>query len=321
MPKIVKFGISLLFLAGALYILDWPSLKLAVLELDPYLFAGITVYLVIVYVVLGYRWYMLVNAVAPLGFYEHLRRYMLAVFFSSFTPAQIGGDVYRFFSIRNEGARGSHLLGLLARERLIGLGSFLLFYLICFGALTLIGDPLASSGLFEFAALLCAVGLAGLASGSALIKTLSRLGIVTRRTALQRAVEVLGLAFHTGPAVRFTGIMGLSQFALVMWTLAIYWLAGSAGYPVHFLIAGMIAVLVELVRSIPISVQGVGVREASFAYLFTLAGHAPEEGFVVGAAAFLAVSLSLCLAGALGAVMPVRQRQQTGRVLNPGTGA
>ena len=265
MPKTIKIGISLLFLAGALYVLDWPTLKLAVIELNPYLFAGVTVFLMTEYIVLGYRWYLLVNDAAPLGFYEHLRRYLLAVFFSSFTPAQVGGDVYRFFSIRKEGVPGTHLFGLLARERLIGLASFLLFYLVCVGALTFTGESLVSSGLFALAALLCAAGLAALAIGPAIVKAVARSQTVAARPALQRIAEVFELAFHTGSGGRFTVIMGLSLLALIVWAAAIYWLAASAGSAVPFLVAGMIGVLVDIVRLVPITVQGIGVREASFA--------------------------------------------------------
>ena len=141
------------------------------------------------------------------------------------------------------------------------------------------------------------------------------------RPFILRIVDIFQIALHIGPGGKFLGIVGLGMLAIVIWTTVIYLLAESAGSPVPFLVAGMIGVLVELVRQIPVSVQGIGVREASFAYLFGLIGHSPEEGFVVGAAAYLAIGLALCLAGALGAILPARPRKQSSRALNPGTGA
>ena len=69
---------------------------------------------------------------------------------------------------------------------------------------------------------------------------------------------------------------------------------------------GMIAVLVELVRLVPITIQGIGVREAAYAYCFQIMGHAPENGFVVGAVAYALASLAVILIGVIGYILPRR---------------
>ena len=86
MERLVKFLVSTSFLGLALYILDWEILKSAVFELNAVILILITMFLIFEYVILGARWFVLINPIAPLGYIEHLRRYMLAIFFSSVTP-------------------------------------------------------------------------------------------------------------------------------------------------------------------------------------------------------------------------------------------
>jgi hypothetical protein len=69
---------------------------------------------------------------------------------------------------------------------------------------------------------------------------------------------------------------------------------------------GLIGILSDLLRQIPISIQGIGVREGVFAWLYVLAGGTAEAGFILGLASYLALSISLVLVGALGAVIPAQ---------------
>ena len=59
-------------------------------------------------------------------------------------------------------------------------------------------------------------------------------------------------------------------------------------------------VLVELIRLIPISIQGIGVREGMFAYFCGKLGISPEAGFILGTVSYLALSLSIVIAGFFG---------------------
>jgi len=50
-----------------------------------------------------------------------------------------------------------------------------------------------------------------------------------------------------------------------------------------FLLLGMVGILTELVRAIPISLQGIGIRERVFAFLLTEYGGSFDQAFVLGA--------------------------------------
>ena len=58
--------------------------------------------------------------------------------------------------------------------------------------------------------------------------------------------------------------------------------------------------MAELVRLIPLTAQGIGVREGTFAMAFVLVGQSAESGFAVGVIAYLLVSLADVLIGFIG---------------------
>jgi hypothetical protein len=85
--------------------------------------------------------------------------------------------------------------------------------------------------------------------------------------------------------------------------LALQYVARRLGFEIPWSLLLVVVTSVELVRIVPLTIQGIGVREGAFASLLGLFGHAPENGFVLGAVAYLALSVSLVVTGGLGAVL------------------
>jgi hypothetical protein len=98
----------------------------------------------------------------------------------------------------------------------------------------------------------------------------------------------------------FVKLIGLSFLAMGLWILTVHMVAVDLGLHVSWLTLGMIVVLVELVRLLPVSIQGIGVREGAYAYLFSVIGESSEAGFVLGTVSYLALSLSVLMAGVVG---------------------
>jgi hypothetical protein len=88
--------------------------------------------------------------------------------------------------------------------------------------------------------------------------------------------------------------------------LAVQFVATRLGLPIPWPVLLVIVTSVELVRFVPVTIQGIGVREGAFATLAGAFGYPLEAGFVVGAVAYAALSLSLVVTGALGALMLAR---------------
>ncbi len=305
--RAARIAVSLGLLALAVWLLDWESLKGAFANLDWTVAALATLLLLAEFPVLGYRWYLLIKDEAPLRPYELVRRYFLAIFFNNFTPAQLGGDVYRFVTLKQQGVGAGRLVSRLLQERVIGLAGFLLFYLGCLAiahgtGIVAISAATAPVYLFGLAA---AGGLAGIALGRPIMALLARLNARLNLPLIGKVIEIGHDAFDFPRGQRLAAIMGLSVFGgCMIWIGAIAVVAADLKAAVPFVVLGMVGILVDIIRLVPITVQGLGVREAAFAYLFAVFGHGAEQGFVVGTVAYAAVSLSTVLIGGIGWLMP-----------------
>ena len=130
LPKLLKGFFSLAILGGVIMFLDFDKILgvLSELNLIPILLALFL--LVLEFPILGFRWYLIANENHELGILAHLRLYFIANFFNTFTPAQIGGDVYRLYGLWRKDIDPRFVIGKLVQERLIGLVGFFIFLVL-----------------------------------------------------------------------------------------------------------------------------------------------------------------------------------------------
>jgi hypothetical protein len=152
---------------------------------------------------------------------------------------------------------------------------------------------------------------AALMIGLAVVWGFGRMPEIGRRWAIVRSyerfakvIDTLMLALHFEGVRRFAVLLGLSLVGGLIWTMVPLIVARSVGTQVSFAILGMIAIFIELVRIVPITIQGIGVREGLFAYCFSLFDLAPEDGFLIGTVSYLAVSLGLLVLGIASRLIP-----------------
>ena len=98
-------------------------------------------------------------------------------------------------------------------------------------------------------------------------------------------------------------LLGWSLFALGLWIACVQFVAIRLGLDLAWTFLAAVVTATELVRLLPVTVQGLGLREGAFAALFGVSGYSPESGFVLGAVAYLALSAALVLTGAVGAAL------------------
>nr|NJM00985.1 hypothetical protein [Desulfobacula sp.] len=106
-----------------------------------------------------------------------------------------------------------------------------------------------------------------------------------------------GLQFEA--RIDFLKLMGLSFIGTSVWIAVVEIVANGQGITVSPMKLGMIVILVEIVRLIPVSIQGIGVREGSYAYLFSVNGMSSEAGFLIGLISYLILSLTLIASGGI----------------------
>jgi len=213
-------------------------------------------------VVSSYRWGLLAQ---PLGFHAPLTRYVglyfVGMFFSLFLPTSMGGDVVRAWRLAGGAAdsRRAPQRALLSvfSERFCGLLALVL--LACVVAA-------CAAGQLPAWMLLAVAGLgAGSLTGLALLPLVGRYSVTARK-----AMQALSLS--RGERGRWGAAFGLSLLVQAAAVLEVWFLARALALPASLLVCGVVVPLVSLLSLLPVSVNGIGVREASLVLLLAPAG-------------------------------------------------
>jgi uncharacterized membrane protein YbhN (UPF0104 family) len=234
------------------------------------------------------RWQVLLRVygavtVPPLGLL--LRAYLEGVFFNTFLPANVGGDVLRAHVTRRAfpGVAGAYLV--VAIERLFGLAGLCLL-----ASAMLLAHPIPGLEAGPWLAALGSLVALGAAASPVLARWAGgrlpgRLGELTRRVPEVRRpgllVLVLILSLGTQTLVALTG------HALV-----------ASLQPAVTVADSLVRVPAALATTYLPTIAGLGAREAAFVVLFRGAG--VSEADATGASlAFLGVQLVVALAGGI----------------------
>jgi glycosyltransferase 2 family protein len=290
-----RAAVSVALVITAFYLLDWRGLQSVVRETSMLSFTAAIAAVLGSFVFLAFRWVRIVRAYVRITALEHWRVYFYASFLNSFTPANIGGDVYRAAALKRYATGFAALVVALLRERLFGLLSFLVGYVLCIAILR-ISDADAFSRLDPFyllALLPIVIAIVGLAAGAPLVRFVQNMHWIKTRERLSALAADLADAMVLHSPVDFLVLLVLSLLALAAWIGAVAIVASDLGLSLSLPLLGAIAILTELVRMLPISLQGIGLREGSFSVLVGLAGGSVESGFILGAWSYLALSLAL----------------------------
>lgn len=273
-PLLRTLGTGLL--AGVLaWRLDWSQLRDAFVALDVRLWLAALVALVVAQLVSSLRWQLLA---APMHFADsygrYVRLYFVGMFFNLVLPTSVGGDVVRAWYLGGErGRRGPAFLTVLADR---GFGVAVLVVMACVAAVFV---PIAMPGwmvsIVVGLAIGCVVGVMTLP----LLPVLTRVAWVGPK--LVPLVEMVQLYLRQpGLLVVVTVLSLLVQLSSVsqVWLVSV-----GLGLDVSFGYLAVVVPLVSLLTLVPISLNGMGLREVGLVVLL-----APVE-----VTAAQAVSLSL----------------------------
>ncbi len=262
--------------------------------------AGAWLLLVASNVLGAYQWNRLLQAVGlRMPFFKVCAIYHVGLFFNNFLPANIGGDIARVLDAsRGESSRAAAFSTVLM-DRLIGmvaLGGLAvvstlplvnrfhlsMIYLLMFAffatAITIMWGVLHPDFLTIVERVLAKVGLKGLKPR--LDNVSEHLGVLRVRRALMAELTVVALAVQ---------VSRILVHVLVATALG---LSIPLGY--FFLFVPLLAVIVSL----PISLNGIGVREGAGILIFGLIGVTRAEAFTLQFATYL-VALAVSLLGGL----------------------
>jgi uncharacterized membrane protein YbhN (UPF0104 family) len=262
----------------------------------------------------AWRWGLLLRAQQIRVPFRHLASsFFVATFFNNFLPSNIGGDVVRVADTAS--AAGSKTLAttIVLIDR--GIGLLALVLIAAVGASSASGFGPDNAGvapemLWAGFGLATAVATPALLMPQAFMRLLQPLRILHPEWVderLGRMADALS-RFREAPVALawcFAGAIAV-QAALVAFYAAI---ASSMQLPIGFMELAVIIPISFIVQMLPVSMNGFGVREATFGFYFTRLGLPLESALLVsfvGAAVILIVSLAggLAYLGRLRAARP-----------------
>jgi uncharacterized membrane protein YbhN (UPF0104 family) len=295
-PEIkILCSVALLVIAGGL--LNWRDLTNTALRLDLRHLGVALVGAILVLLFSAARWALMAGQLAPDAFVRHARNYLFGIFIGIVTPANIGADLYRFGSFPKTGSSWPIVRLLLQEKVFILLGYFVSIIITVF-AFALTGPTLPH----DQQRVLMAIGISA-TLGTILVFALNPLIGAAERMRLfsgrpARLLAGLQSVASLGTANRCLSLVGLSLLSVLAWLCAISAIAATVGETPPFLLLWLIAILADVARWLPLSLQGIGVREAAFATMFLFFGASPAQGFVIGASAYLLLTAAMVMAGA-----------------------
>jgi uncharacterized protein (TIRG00374 family) len=255
---------------------------------------------------MSYRWKTILEAgQVHVGTGRLFGYYLIGIFFTSFVPGGgVSGDVARLIYVDREVRDKALVLSTLVYERLIGVFTLLLIGL----AATLMTrasrqtDPMiySSEAILALAFLAIATLMSDYVS-SRLARVIRAIG---RRTRTVRLAEAAARTLESISELRRDPILLLrtsliSVLIRVTWSLGCYVVAWAMGLPIGVLTLFAFISLVDLVRLMPISVGGLGLREWAIIALFATLDITREQALTFSILAFAPIYLNAIVGGVL----------------------
>jgi uncharacterized protein (TIRG00374 family) len=236
-----------------------------------------------------YKWSLLLRAQGHrLPLIDGIAIYCSSMLWGTVLPSTLGADAIRaVLVVRQRGIPGSDVVASIMVERLVGFIVGLLLGIGSLATLRYIGLLPARYHGAELVGALLLSGAVGLLVISMNATMAARLGTMlpdaVRESRPVRAILEAGKAYHALGAARrtivwFAILSFVEQFSMIAltWTLA-----RGVGVPVDALVLLGVVPVAMLISRLPITIDGLGVYEAIFAGLLSLAGVSPNAAIAI----------------------------------------
>lgn len=229
------------------------------------------------------KWKLLLAADGiALPFRTVLSTYWIGTFFNLFLPSSIGGDTYRIYDLARRSARASAGFASVFADRLTGFFAVatwgLLFSLT--GLSRLQNRSLVAVPLMVFLTL---------ALGTGLLVQRRWLAAAMRRLASNRAPKLTRfldgvfdsfMIYRRAPRL-LAQVMTISFLFQFLVIVAIWMMAQLLAWSAPFHYFCLYVPLITLIESVPISIFGLGVRDAAYVYFFQPVGVPREQALAL----------------------------------------
>lgn len=294
MNKYLRLAVSGLILGAFALRLDWAQLAELARSMRPAWWVAAVAVLGLTQLVSAVRWRMMA---VPLGFDQPTRRfaafYFIGMYFNLLLPTTVGGDVVRAWYLDGGSKRKSaSALSVLADR-----GSGLVFLMLLAAAATAVCADALPGWLVAVVIGLSVGAVLSLVVAAALAKTIRR----TWKNPTNRWTR-LAITFANAAAIyrRRPGlVLSTSLLSLLVQSanvVLVWFLAKAIRIDVSLAYLAVVVPLVSLLTMIPVSVNGMGLREAGVTMLLAPVGVA--TGPAVGLAfLWFTVTVTVSLTG------------------------
>ena len=302
----VRLAVSTVLIVVLLYRVNLAELHSALHGSIWWLF-GLSTFVIAARIVLAaYRWRRLLKVAGiHVSLYRLSYWYYVALFFNMFLPTVLGGDIVRIYRLAQYSGRRVDSVAIVFMERLIGM---LAMIGLAVAAVAL--SPQARQDPRVYVAVLAIAGLYALAFVAVFQPRLNRLCVAFfRRLRLERIANEVHSAYAAFYALRQHRGVLVTTFAIsvvlhVIGVICTYWIGLSLQLDVSWTFYFLAAPIIWLLTMLPISINGLGVREAGFVLFFSAVGVTTASALLLSFLTFAQVVLVGLLGGILDLTSP-----------------
>ncbi|MBN2542995.1 flippase-like domain-containing protein [bacterium] len=221
--------------------------------------------------------------------------YLIGFFFNNFLPTGIGGDVARGWHVARKSKMIKESIASIFIERMLGLLATLTIALVMLPFSKIPGNIKLLIVVMNCIVWLIVLGFYFRFSARFIIKVMDSMPFKKVSKKIAQFIESVHLFRENTKALLLTFFFSiLYQFSLIFY----FFLVGYfLGVNVDFKLYLVFVPIVWIVSLVPISLNAIGVREASFAFFFQQIGKPGGEGFIVSLLGFLVVVFTSLLGG------------------------
>lgn len=296
-----KLLLSVGLLALVLSKVDPQSVFLVLAKADPLLVALWYSLIPVVACLAAWRWEIL----APgLSYGTALKYTWIGIFYGHVLPGAIAGDVAKGVSLAfKDSAARVGLAASIVAEKVIGLAALLLFFdVACAVVYRLDGDSFKE--LRNLAVIALVLSLVGAIAGAIAIVLAVRLRdrVVNIRSGVASRLAygvVAAVNFYSSRPILLLKAFGISMAIHVVNIFAVYLSLLALRVDADILFAAVVYPSVSVMLLIPISISGIGVRDATLAVLFSLFGLPLASGVALSWLALFSTIPNVMIGGAI----------------------
>lgn len=226
------------------------------------------------------KWKIIISAEKKIPFLFLFKSYLLCGFISLFLPSSFGGDIYRAYSLKKYNLDSFQNISSVLFDRLTGLFALSSISVVSF--VTFYGKEIDYKFLFMY---LISTSLFWIFSSEKMITILSNLKLKPLKFILKILQSFNQYRTNYSVLLKSLAIAFLFQSNIVFLN-KLYCVALGIDIQLSYLF--MIIPLVYLTEMLPISINGLGVRESAFVFFFVQAGKSSEEALALS---FLVISM------------------------------